>query len=225
MRVPVALCVMVIILTLFGCGDEDLNEWIPKPPSPQVQGFVAEEGFSPLQYSHQILNWNGIEVFRCSYGEGLDCPSGCFHSSACGLAYTGQIGWLGFTDYHGHVSVPERFYDFLPEHELLYDVDTWILMIDKDAWTCWNMFLPALAADPDTGREALLALSAMIYTHMSMKIAENLVSNSAVAGDAEILGILASLPVMEPDYYLEVRQQAQALLDGLDTNGIARAGR
>jgi hypothetical protein len=213
-----ALTVLTAVLLLAaGCASDDpaSADWDSTPPSADVRRFVDEEGFAPVQDAHRILDWNGVEVFRISYGEGLDCPSGCFYSRAYGLGYNDRIGWLGFEDFHDHEPDSSRFFDFVATDSLLFDVDTWFVVMTEDWQACFHELLPAIAGDADTSRLALITLSTLIYTHESVEIAGLLVQHPVVMDDREILGILSNLPVIRFDIYQEVRSQAQELLDGL----------
>jgi hypothetical protein len=207
--------VALVVTILVGCSDYDPIDGEYDPPSEEASDFIAQEPFEQLQYEREILDWNDIEFFSCAYGEGLDCPSGCFYSSAVGLRYNNRIGWLGFQDYHGYHPDSTRFYNFVESDTLLFDADTWFVLMGANWWACFDMLLPALAFDEQTSRSALLALSTILYTHESQRIAELLVENSAIATDTEILGILAALPVIRTDIYAAVRARAQELLDAL----------
>ncbi|MEZ4388051.1 MAG: hypothetical protein R3D98_10845 [Candidatus Krumholzibacteriia bacterium] len=217
MRQAVWAVVATVLVLAVGCGSDDLisADWNPTPPSDGVLRFVEEEGFAPLQYAHRILDWNGIEVFRAAYGEGLDCPSGCFYSQAYGLGYGNRIGWLGFEDFHDYEPDSSSFFDFVATDSLLFDVDTWFVVMSEDWQVCFDRLLPAIAGDSDSSRLALITLSTLIYTHESVEIAELLVQHPVVVEDREILGILSNLPVIRSDVYQEVRLQAQELLDDL----------
>ncbi|MDO9694206.1 MAG: hypothetical protein Q7W56_05710 [Candidatus Latescibacteria bacterium] len=200
-----------------GCDDDDpaIGDWHPTPPSPAVADWAAQEPFDPLQYTHLLTDNSGCEFFVCAYGEGLDCPSGCFYSRAIGVRCGERIGWLGFIDYHGYVADAGRSYDVLESDATLFDVDTWFDLYDVDRYACLRILLPALARDEQTSRSALLAISALLSTHISVQIGEDLLGNPAVATDREILTILAALPAVNGDLYAAVRARAQELLDGL----------
>jgi hypothetical protein len=207
--------VLLLIGGVIGCSEDKVTDPHTRiiRPSDRVLDFVAQEGFSPIESIHQVMDWNDMEVFRVSYGEGLDCPSGCFYSMAVGMHYGDRAGWLGFEDFHEHQPDSSRFFDFLETDTLLFDADTWFTMMLESWSACFDMLLPALAHDEQTSRNALLMLSTLIYSHESLEIAEYLVANPTVMSDAEILGILAGLPVIRWDVYAEVRSRAQELLD------------
>ncbi|MBK9304770.1 MAG: hypothetical protein IPM94_13085 [bacterium] len=214
---------IIALLALIGCSSEyDPVDWSPTPPSDEAAAFVAQEPFTPLQYTHQIMDWNGIELFVCKFGEGLDCPAGCIYSAAYGLNYGDRVGWIGFDHYHSYEPDSTRFYDFIGTDTMLFDADTWFALMTRDVHACFEMLMPALAADGDTGRGALLTLSTLLYTHESREIAENLVENPSLAEDAEILSILAALPVMRYDMYAAARARAQELLDALGSPGFVK---
>ena len=217
MRIRLAIGILLLICGIIGCSDDELTapEWRSVRPSDDVMGFVAQEEFSPIEYIHQVMNWNEVELFRVAYGEGLDCPAGCFYSMAVGLNYDGRVGWLGFRDSHEYVPDSTRFFDFLETDVLLFDADTWFTIMLESWYVCFDMLLPALAHDEHTSRDGLLTLSTLIYSHESVEIAEYLVANPTVMADTEILGILANLPIIRWDVYAEVRSRAQELLSGL----------
>jgi len=217
MRLFHLIGMLLLAGVLGGCSSEcvpvDMN---PPLPSEAVADFLAEEPFAPLQSSRQIMDRYDAEFFVCEYGNALDCiGDGCLYSTAYGLSYDDRVGWLGFYDHHGYSPDSTRFYNFVETDTFLFDADTWFVLIWKDWRAYFDMLLPALAADEDTSRNALLTMSTLIYTHESVEIAENLVENPLIADDAEILGILAALPVIRLDLYATVRARAQELLDAL----------
>ena len=219
MGTPIRLVlVAAALLCCGGCSDDDNPvRTYPRQPTPAVRQFIADQDLPDVHDGRQILVSGPVEFFSAEYGSPQDCLSGCFYSSAYGLRYDDHIGWLYFNDYDGYEAPPDAYYDVLPTDEILFDVDYWFTISEANSSTFWQGLLPLLARDPDTGRDSLLNIAVLLYSHIDERLASDLVENPAVGIDAEILTLVSELPVAgEPDRYLEVRNRALELLAALE---------
>lgn len=67
------------------------------PVDPVVKSFVLHHDLPQLRGIHAVIRDSAARLllFQASYGEGQDCPSGCFHATATGLRLGDRIGWIG----------------------------------------------------------------------------------------------------------------------------------
>jgi hypothetical protein len=192
-----------------------------KPYSPPVvksddgiDAFVKIANFPKSTGVNIFINipTQNLKVFKIRYGEPQDCPSGCFNSNATGMQYKGKIGWISINDYD-HINVSKLImYDFDGSDTYLYTEEFSQLLKSKDVWVYQNAFLPELAKDKDVPRNVLLKIANGLSSYIQPSLANNLLENTAVKNDREILTIIANLPIFSGDAYSEVRAKAQALL-------------
>ncbi len=210
------LLLLPLTLALAACEDSGPGAgWQPTPPSAAVKEFIDQEALPRLHFVHRIAGEYVVEFFWASYGEGQDCPSGCIYSMVYGVRVGGKIGWFAQADGEGHVPDPSRYFDVVPTDVALFQPNTWGLLMAADTSLCWGGFLPYLAADPDTDRDALLSLAGLLYATNAYTLAQALIGNETVRTDVQILQLLADLPESSGSYYTSVRQEAQWLLGGL----------
>ena len=134
------------------------------PASAAVKDFIDQEALPRLHFVHRIAGEYVVEFFWASYGEGQDCPSGCIYSMVYGVRVGGKIGWFAQADGEGHVPDPSLATStWCPRDAALFQPNTWGLLMAADTSLCWGGFLPYLAADPDTDRDALLSLAGLLY--------------------------------------------------------------
>ena len=192
-----------------------------KPYSPPVVGttdgintFVKNANFPKSTGVNLFINApaQNLKVFRVSYGEPQDCPSGCFNSNATGIEYGSKIGWISINDYD-HINVSRLvMYDFDSSDTYLYSDEFFQLLKSKDDWVYQNAFLLKLAEDKDVPRAMLLKLANGLSSYIQPSLASNLLENPVVENDREILTIIANLPVFSGDAYSQVRTKAKDLL-------------
>jgi len=196
-----------------------------KPYSPpvvksndSVDTFVKNANFPKSSGVNIFINTptQNLQVFSVSYGEPQDCPSGCFFSNATGIKYGNKIGWISVNDYdqiYDQINVSKLImYDFGASDTYLYTDEFSQALKSKNDWVYQNAFLPKLAKDKDVPRNVLLKIANGLSSYIQPSLANNLLENSAVKNDREILTIIANLPVFSGDAYSEVRAKAQALL-------------
>ena len=208
---------LALSLVLAGCSDSEQGVVpIRIPPSQQVLDFVEQEEFPFYRNTERAYGLREIEYFKSVYGEGEDCPSGCIYNRAIGLKYGERVGWLHVEDLRGREPQAGRFFNFEETDTELFNMNMWFHLLQMDCLECFDALLIALASDPDTIRPALVSLCGILYSSVKREAANNLVENSAVSGDPEILGLLANLPEYGGDIYEGVRTRAQELLDNLN---------
>ena len=192
-----------------------------KPYSPPVvksgdgiENFIKNANFPKSSSVNVSINLptQNLQVFSVSYGEPQDCPSGCFFSDATGIKYGTKIGWISINDYD-NINVSKLImYDFGASDTYLYTDEFSQSLKSKNNWVYQNAFLPELTKDKDVPRNVLLKIANGLSSYIQPSLANNLLENSAVKNDSEILTIIANLPVFSGDAYGEVRAKAQALL-------------
>lgn len=179
-----------------------------------ISNFVKSANFPKSSDVNIYINLpaQDLKIFRVSYGEPQDCPSGCFNSNATGIQYGNKIGWISINDYD-HIDVSKLImYDFGASDSYLYTDEFFQSLKSKDDWVYQNAFLPELAKDKDVPRNVLLKIANGLSSYIQPSLANNLLENPAVKNDREILAIIANLPVFSGDAYAGVRAKAQALL-------------
>lgn len=141
----------VIVATVAGCSSAT-NPTIDDVP-PDVVAFVMGELPKPRQIMVDLRDdVNGLLIFRASYGEPQDCPAGCFYSAAWGLAYRGQIGWIGVASPTGTASL----YDVKPQDSELFEDRLWDALKSNYIFGAFRMML---ACDADTPAATLVRLA------------------------------------------------------------------
>ena len=200
------------VLPLYLFGNENCQPLVKSDDS--VDTFVKNANFPKSSGVNVFINVpaQDLKVFKVSYGEPQDCPSGCFFSNATGIKYGNKIGWISINDYD-QINVSKLImYDFAVSDTYLYTDEFSQLLKSKDDWVYQNAFLPELAKDKDVPRNVLLKIANGLSSYIQPSLANNLLENSAVKNDREILTIIANLPVFSGDAYSEVRAKARALL-------------
>ena len=116
-----------------------------------IDNFIEDVDFPKSQGVNVFINipQQNLKVFKVSYGEPKDCPSGCFYSNATGIKYGDKIGWISINDYD-HINVSKLvMYDFDTSDTYLFTDDFFLALKTKDDWVYQNAFLPKLAEDKD----------------------------------------------------------------------------
>ena len=174
----------------------------PLPAS--VLRFVDSAGLPEIKDVRTVfrLDARGLVLFNVRFGPPLDCPSGCFYSSALGLQYGNAIGWLTMDD---HSSAHHD--DGYPVQEMAFPasaVDAYLLspaFLDTLArvydhvnlsvvWTLRDY----IARDPRVPRATLVRHVERLYETPDWAFAKLLVGLPRVQDDVELLTLLAYLP-------------------------------
>jgi hypothetical protein len=104
-----------------------------------------------------------LVFFWTFYGQPRDCPSGCYYSSALGIMLGNKVGWIETHDYDGAVFDEATYYNVESTDAALFQQSTWAQLEALDLWTFWDVFLPYLAVDEDSPREALARIAQRLY--------------------------------------------------------------
>lgn len=188
------LLLLVFMTFLISCEENPVE---PTTPS-DIQNFVNKLELEDAQDVEIIIEvkTEDVYVFSVAYGPPKDCPSGCFYSGVWGLKNKAKI------------SIFEH-YDIESNDTYLFSQDFFDLVEEKEQHIYYNMLLPLLAKDEDTPRTVLLFI---VENYISSHIAYNLLDNPVVQLDIEILTILSEL---QEDYYEDISEIANGLLNGL----------
>lgn len=183
-------------------------------PSDDIDSFVKNSNFPKTSNVNVSINipTQDLKVFKISYGEPQDCPSGCFFSNATGIKYGNKIGWISINNYDSINISRATMYDFTASDTYLYTDEFSRLLKSKDDWVYQNAFLLELAKDKDVPKNILLRIANGLSSYIQPALANNLLENSTVKSDREILTVIANLPVSSGDAYREARAKALTLL-------------
>jgi len=137
----------------------------PDSPAPivsdnNIDSFVKKASFPKSSGGSIDINIaaQNLKVFKVSYGEPQDCPSGCFYSNATGIKYGNKIGWISINDYD-HINVSKLImYDFDASDTYLYTDEFSQLLKSKDDWA-YHRFLQELSKDKDVPKNVLLKIT------------------------------------------------------------------
>lgn len=107
MRCRTVLFVLSLTVATTGCSD-------PSGPLPDdVQAFVRAEGLPKVRTIREVFALDTVRMYRISYGEPQDCPSGCFYLGGTLLKVGSRIGWIGLDSWNIQFDSVRRAY--LPE--------------------------------------------------------------------------------------------------------------
>jgi len=207
MRMPALRFGAVLLLAVAACKGDPVNPVTPVPAA--IRAFVESENL-PLLRNITVdvaISERDLVLFSAEYGEGQDCPSGCFYSLGFGIAYGAAIGWTGFAYSRGVPAAP-ILYDVQPDDAALFEAGVWSRIEAEQALQFWRVWLPFLAAEPDTPGEALQRIAMLLQTTSETALATSLLANPRITAHPDVLQILACLP----DTYALQRQQARDLL-------------
>jgi hypothetical protein len=227
-----SLCAAILCASCLDFGRSTRPAPTPLPdPSPAAQAFIDSAGLPLYHDSHQLFMQGSVEVFSAGYGPGMDCPSGCFSSSALGLRVAAKKGWIKLWDYNaGFAPDSTQYFDVTPADTVLGGQTLWISLeaVDEaDIWF-WQSYLPLIARDSDVARDVLHRIPGWLYTRapypaLGVPAARALLDNYVVQTDREILTLLVELPGASGDPYSAIRERAQAYLNALAATGLGKS--
>lgn len=84
--VPLSFC---LIIGFAGCDS------LLGPVPDDVQTFVRAEGLPKVRKVREVFALDSVRMYRVSYGEPQDCPSGCFYLGGTLLKVGSRLGWIG----------------------------------------------------------------------------------------------------------------------------------
>lgn len=159
-KVSTKIILIGIIIVLLGAVDyfvfkeKQAVTNLPFPPAliesdNVIDSFIKNAGFPKTQKVKISINIpeQNLKIFRISYGEPQDCPSGCFYSNATGIKYRDKIGWISINDYD-HIDISNLvMYNFDASDAYIYTDDFLSALKTKDFWVYQNALLPKLIED------------------------------------------------------------------------------
>lgn len=216
---PTSTDFAVLLALLAGCVLLGCDRWGSSPGIDEdIETFVDTEPLPDAQRPR--LLWRGpgldVQVFAVSFGEARDCPSGCFYSTAYGLALQDRIGWMGLDAYGRDDSVRTAVtrFDVRSRDSTLFgeQIRRHFRRAEQrsdrnTAETAYEVFLEMVATDEDTPHTALLDLARLLHDEFHPWTGRALLSNPTVRTSRLILEELARLP--DRGHYEDISDQAQ----------------
>ena len=192
-RISNYLILLVFAIFLGSCEENPVEPSIPS----DIQNFVNKLDLEDAQEVQIILEvkTEDVYIFSVAYGQPMDCPSGCIYSGIWGLKHKENIN-----DFEK--------YDVESDEAYLFDQDFFDILKKEEEHIFYNKFIPLLAKDENTPRNILVFIT---ENYISSYVAYNLLDNPVVRSDVEILTLLSEL---EGDYYEDIREIANDLLNG-----------
>ncbi len=94
-----ARSIMMLLVAVLGTGcDSGPTNPLESLPG-DVRAFLQADSTLGVRTTTRIeLRRTDVALFRISYGEPLDCPSGCFYARALVVRAGGRIGWATYPD-------------------------------------------------------------------------------------------------------------------------------
>ncbi|MBU2447309.1 MAG: hypothetical protein KJ666_17290 [Bacteroidetes bacterium] len=204
---------LLIFLSIYSCKEQSV------PPDnrnvqPDIVSFVRNQELPKQQDIFTFIEVKNEQFvgFKVSYGEGHDCRSGCFYSLAYGIVYKQKIGWFRINDYDGNDLSSKKYYEIENSDSYLFVQSLWDTLNSVDSWFYRYAFLPRIARDVDSPVDVLRRIAEGLYTYIQPSLAFDLMDNTIVKTNKEILTILSNLPVFQGDAYYEAREKAKQLL-------------
>jgi hypothetical protein len=209
----VTFCIATLLLQTEACNDNSVGPSVPH----EVTSFIQSQDLPKTQKIKIVLeiSQEDITVFKVSYGEAHDCPSGCFYSIAFGLKSQIKVAWLKIEDYDTNDLSHAIYYNFDSTETFLFSSGFWDQLNQADSWIYHYAYLQLLAPDEDVPLESLQRIAEDLYTFIDDHLASLLLLNPKVQINRPILNLLANLPVFQDDAYRAVREKARQLLNAL----------
>lgn len=94
-----AVSTMMLLVAVLGtaCDSGPTNPFESLPGD--VRAFLQADSTLGVRTSTRLeLMGTDVAIYRISYGEPLDCPSGCFYARALVLRAGGRVGWTTYID-------------------------------------------------------------------------------------------------------------------------------
>lgn len=201
--------------------------WHPRTPVPlgdAVTAFVRAADFTkPRGTALEFHSGrHDLRLFSVAFGEGQDCPMGCFYSSAVGLQYGKKIGWIGLTDFEHNERlkrhIEEHMFSISAEDTYLLSqsfLDTVSALHGRHGGLVDEAMLPMMLKSPYLPRARLVRYAEGLYSELDRSLASLLIGLPRVQADAELLTLLANLPFPYNDASDAARQQLRKLAPGL----------
>ena len=203
----VTFCIATLLLQNEACKDNPVGPSVP----PEVTSFVQSQDLPKTQEIKIVLDISqeNLTVFKVSYGEAHDCPSGCFYSIAFGLMNQIKIAWIRIEDYDTNDLSHAIYYNLDSTETFLFSRVFWDQLNEADSYIYHYAYLPLLAPDEDVPIESLQRIAEYLYTFIDDHLASLLLLNPKVQTNRPILTLLANLPVFQGDAYRAVREKAR----------------
>lgn len=197
--------------TQIGASDDAVNQFVASQQLSNAQPARLAGTFAQFDASIFYVGFGPIGT--CLRDLPTTAGNPCSVYTAVGLAYHRRIGWL-------HVysldTLSAGTFQFNPTDQELFGPDfAGVLRTVSSGAYYFEDFTRALIRSPVTPRETLLRLTGELTSFIWPPNALALMQRSDVRQDAEILGMIATLPVYQGDAYAGTRVKARALLDSL----------
>lgn len=194
-----------------GASDDAVNQFVAGQHLSNAQPARVAGTFAQFDASIFYVGFGPIGT--CLRDGPTTAGGPCSIYTAVGLAYHGRIGWL-------HVYSPDTLsggtFQFNSTDQEIFGPDfAAALRTSSSGAYYFEDFTFALIRSPVTPRETLLRLTGELTSFIWPPNSLALMQRSDVRQDAEILGMIANLPVYQGDAYAGSRIQARALLDSL----------
>ena len=181
-------------------------------PVPIAQ-FARSQGIDKLRGYTEILNRSTDDAlfFRLSWGEPMDCPSGCFFASGDGLLSGGRIGWISYEAVGYLFPRIAQVFDFFRTDAQLFDTNLLPLVRDADELTYSNYRL-VLSCDGDVPEPMLLVIAESLAIDGWPFLGRALLEHATVLRSVPILEILVGI---QGNAYSDIRERATAALEAI----------
>ena len=191
------------------------------PLDAAARSLIAAMRFPKLRDSVGLYHdrSQGLLIFRTSFGEPQDCPSGCFYSSALGVSYRGRAGWLT-VDTYGDTTpralAAARMFEATDDDAYLFSLFLGPTepRFGASDWFIRASLLSNLLHSPVVPRALLQRRIDSLFGQLNQQMANLLLALPTVRRDAGLLTSLSFLPNGGPPYE-EVRASALRSLRAL----------
>ena len=216
MRTHIATLGLAAICVGIGCGEGSKGLETPFGP---VDTFPAEidsiAAALPFPDKQPVAVYfleqapGSLWMFRVSYGEPQDCPSGCIWNTAWGIRTSRKIGWFAIDDHHSGVDPSVIDLLSLDRHDADWMTEETFDAVEAADFLFFRVgFLPRVAECVEVGAAPLETVAYTLFRHYDLGLARLLIRNPVVRSNIDLLFILAALPAG----YEEVSAEARALL-------------
>lgn len=170
------------------------------PLSLPIARFVAEAQLPKLRGRSAIFrdSRHGITIFSVTFGEAHDCPAGCVYDSRTGIAVGERVGWLWHEESSATPTRAADVFRLRPDEDYLLSHAFYAAL--KTGLGGWHEAVRSgviahLLTHPRVSRRILVDLVESLYRTPDQWLARRLVQAPALANDAGLLTLLATLPV------------------------------
>lgn len=182
-------------------------EWVAPPPlmalSAPAQALVEAMQLPKLRSAGTVYvdSTRALEFFLVSYGDGQDCPGGCFYSNAIGVRHGSRVGWISTDNYQKDTALDARLaraaYRLTPADDYLLSAElaeSLARLHLQYSYALTETLQAISVASPRIPRERLVALIGELYGGRRDGLVHQLLAAPAVRGDPELLTLLGFLP-------------------------------